>query len=177
MAIVNPSTLLDPDTIPEELANAIDDVLLNRHGNATNRLIETAHCIKEAEAASKPSDKPCDEKNNDKTPDTGEQIEEMVVRGHSDGIEKLLDTYLNETGSAFAVVDGPLMNGMNRVGDLFGAGKMFLPQVVRSAKVMKHAVAHLTPAIEAERSSGGSASAGRLVIATVKGDVHDIAKI
>ena len=76
MAIVNPSTLLDPDTIPEELANAIDDVLLNRHGNATNRLIETAHCIKEAEAASKPSDKPCDEKNNDKTPDTGEQIEE-----------------------------------------------------------------------------------------------------
>lgn len=176
MAIVNPSTLLDPDTIPEELANAIDDVLLNRHGDATNRLIETAHRIKEAEAASKPSDKPCEEKNDVKTPDTGEQIEEMVVRGHSDGIEKLLDTYLNETGSAFAVVDGPLMNGMNRVGDLFGAGKMFLPQVVRSAKVMKHAVAHLTPAIEAERSSGGSASAGRLVIATVKGDVHDIGK-
>ncbi len=176
MAIVNPSTLLNPDTLPADLAEAVDAVLLNKDSEATNRLIDIAQRIKAAEDAKKASGETKPAAAPAGAPTAAGQIEEMVVKGHADGIEPLLDTCMAETGSAFGVVDDPLMRGMNRVGDLFGAGKMFLPQVVRSAKVMKQAVAHLTPAIEAEKSAGGGASAGKLVIATVKGDVHDIGK-
>lgn len=178
MAIINPSTLMDADSIPADITQDIDDVLLNRNPEATNRLIDTAHRIKEAEEAAK-SAQSSDYTSTEKAEPAltaAERIAGMVVKGHTDGLEPLIDEFMAGSGSAFAVVDGPLMSGMNRVGDLFGAGKMFLPQVVRSAKVMKQAVAHLTPAIEAERRSGAGGNAGKLVLATVKGDVHDIGK-
>lgn len=176
-AIINPSTLMEAHSIDHALAKAIDDVLLNRDSGATDRLIEEAQRVKEerdkakGENSAKASVSP---KQPARTP--AEKVEEMVVAGRGEGIEPLLDECVAAFGSAFAVVDGPLMSGMNRVGDLFGAGKMFLPQVVRSAKVMKQAVAHLTPVIEAERRTGNSTVAGKIVLATVKGDVHDIGK-
>lgn len=177
MAIVNPSTLLNVDDIEPALAKAIDDVLLNSDPGATDRLIVVAQRVKEEkerEAGDKPnaSAKQADAKAA--TP--AEMIEKMIVGGRSEGIQPLLDKCVAEIGSAFGVVDGPLMSGMNKVGELFGAGKMFLPQVVRSAKVMKDAVAHLTPLIEAEKRSGSGSAAGKIVLATVKGDVHDIGK-
>lgn len=176
-AIINPSTLMDAESIDPALGKAIDDVLLNRDSCATDRLIEEAQRVKEEREKAK-GEKPAKAAVETKTaPRTAaEKVEELVVAGRGEGIEPLLDECVASLGSAFAVVDGPLMSGMNRVGDLFGAGKMFLPQVVRSAKVMKQAVAHLTPVIEAERRSGNSAAAGKIVLATVKGDVHDIGK-
>ena len=177
MAIINPSTLLDPETIEPELAKAIDDVLLNRCPEATGTLIDEAQRIKELrnkENAGKVKNDPVSTVSAPVTPSS--IIEQMIVNGRSEGIEAVLDKCVTETGTAFGVVDGPLMSGMNRVGELFGEGKMFLPQVVRSARVMKHAVEHLTPLIESERRSGNSSCAGKIVLATVKGDVHDIGK-
>lgn len=176
MAIVNPATLLDPDSIDPQLAEAIDDVLLNRDADATSRLLDEARRIKEAEEAAKGTAPAKAEKKPEGEASVESRIEDMIVKGHSDGMGALLDAFMAKHGSAFAAVEGPLMGGMNRVGELFGAGRMFLPQVVRSAKAMKEAVGYLTPAIEAERSNGGGAEAGKLVIATVKGDVHDIGK-
>lgn len=175
MAIVNPATLLDADSIDARLAEAIDDVLLNRDADATSRLLDEARRIKEAEDAAKGTVPVRSEKKSESEASVESRIEDMIVKGHSEGMSALLDAFMAKHGSAFAAVEGPLMGGMNRVGELFGAGRMFLPQVVRSAKAMKEAVGYLTPAIEAERSNGG-AEAGKLVIATVKGDVHDIGK-
>lgn len=169
MAIVNPSALLDPDSIDPQLAEAIDDVLLNRRADATDRLVELAAALKPAPAAAKEK-----AKAEESTPDG--ELSRKIERGDTAGLTEALDAALARHGSALAVIDGPLMEGMNRVGDLFAAGSIFLPQVVKSAQAMKAAVAHLTPAIEREKASGNHGGAGRMVLATVKGDVHDIGK-
>ncbi|MDE5745834.1 MAG: dihydropteroate synthase, partial [Paramuribaculum sp.] len=177
MAIINPSTLMDADSIELSLAKVIDDVLLNRDAEATDRLIEEARRVKEERDKGSGIILKKDDVKIDSSPAThSEAVEKMMISGRSEGIELMLDECVAELGSAFGVVDGPLMRGMNRVGELFGEGKMFLPQVVRSARVMKQAVAHLTPLIEAEKRSGNSSAAGKIVLATVKGDVHDIGK-
>ncbi|MDE7452173.1 MAG: dihydropteroate synthase, partial [Paramuribaculum sp.] len=177
MAIINPSTLIEADCIESSLAKVIDDVLLNRDAEATDRLIEEARRVKEERDKESGNTPKKDALKADTIPATpSDTIESMMVAGRSEGIEPLLDECVVELGSAFGVVDGPLMRGMNRIGELFGEGKMFLPQVVRSAKVMKQAVAHLTPLIETEKRSGNSSAVGKIVLATVKGDVHDIGK-
>ncbi len=173
MGIVNPSSLMPVDDIPADLREAVDDVLLNRCADATERLVDIAERIKAEREGMKNSTEPA---SKEEQLTAAERIERMILRGSVDGIEPLLDEALAQSGSAVAVIDGPLMVGINRVGELFGAGKMFLPQVVKSARAMKQAVAYLTPAIEVEKQSAGATSSGRIVIATVKGDVHDIGK-
>lgn len=174
MAIVNPATSLDPSTIDRETAEAIDYVLFNRHPDATQKLLDVAARMVAETGPAVPAAKSADAAAQKSVV----TLEEMIVKGNADGIEKILADELERHGTALAVIDNCLMAGMNRVGELFGAGKMFLPQVVRSATVMKRAVEILTPRIEAENAgSPDSAVSGRkMVIATVKGDVHDIGK-
>lgn len=170
MGIVNPSSLMNVDDVEDDLREALDDVLLNRCDDATERLVEIAERIKNERDGTPHS-------SNQQTSQLltpSQKIEQMLVQGRADGIEQYLQREMRLTGSAVAIIDGPLMNGMNKVGLLFGQGKMFLPQVVKTAKVMKQAVAWLTPYIEQEKSKGKSS--GRMVLATVKGDVHDIGK-
>lgn len=173
MGIVNPSSLMSVDDIPSELRDALDDVLLNRRGDATEHLVEIAEKIKAERESTVAGVKAVVEQ---KELSASERIEQMIMRGNSDGIEPFLDEVMAGAGSAVAVIDGPLMTGINKVGEQFGAGKMFLPQVVKSARAMKQAVAYLTPFIEKEKQSSGTSSSGKIVIATVKGDVHDIGK-
>ncbi len=172
MAIVNAAALLPIDEIPADLREAIEDVVLNRHRDATERLVELADRIKAERAGEKPVEKPVENENIT----ASERIERMLIKGHTEAMDAYLPEAMREQGSAVAVIDGPLMKGMNKIGSLFGEGKMFLPQVVKSARAMKHAVAWLTPYIEEEKQSAGTSSAGKMVIATVKGDVHDIGK-
>ena len=169
MAIVNAGQLDIYDTIDPVLRDACEDVLLMRRPDATERLISLAESYKGRDAA------------------TEREAEEWrgwdVVRRLEHALVKGIDAHIVEDTEAarliharpIEVIEGPLMAGMNTVGDLFGAGKMFLPQVVKSARVMKKAVAHLIPYIEAEKAEGARAK-GRIVMATVKGDVHDIGK-
>ncbi len=172
MGIVNPGQSVVYDDIPTDLKNLVEDVVLNRRPEATDELIEFAEKIK-----------------NEKTGQTEQKVEEWrsytlderikysLVKGISDHLEEDLEEALQVYPKAVDIIDKPLMDGMNRVGDLFGAGKMFLPQVVKTARTMKRAVAILQPTLEAQKaSSSGSNKAGKLVIATVKGDVHDIGK-
>lgn len=175
MAIVNAAAIIPVDDIPADLRKAVEDVLLNTDGGATERLIEIAERVKaECEGGSSAN---VSEKVEVASKSPVERLEVMVRRGVTDGIETLLAEVMAELGSAVKVIDGPLMAGMNNVGKLFGEGKMFLPQVVKSAHTMKQAVAWLTPHIEREKAAaGGGAAAGKMVIATVKGDVHDIGK-
>lgn len=173
MGIVNAAAMMPVDEIPADLREAIDDVLLVRRDDATDRLVDLAAEIKEKAADEK---KPAGMSSSESLP-PAKRLEMMLVKGHSDNLPPVLEEVKALLGSAVAVIDGPLMDGMNRVGNLFGEGKLFLPQVVKSARVMKLAVEWLTPYIEEEKKSGGEASsAGRMVIATVKGDVHDIGK-
>lgn len=174
MAIVNAASMVPLDEIPAQLREAIDDVLMNRDDNATDRLVAIATEIKNAADSSGKSAVPVSAQI-DASPSN--RLMDLLVKGHTDALETTLDKAMNECGSAIEVIEGPLMEGMNRVGKMFGEGKLFLPQVVKSARVMKLAVNHLTPFIEEERkSSGTSSGAKKLVIATVKGDVHDIGK-
>ncbi|MDE7459920.1 MAG: methionine synthase [Paramuribaculum sp.] len=175
MAIVNPATRLNPDTIPSPLREAILDVLLCRTPHATDRLVEiAAQYMAEKKSATEATHSPA--ASAPSTPeDAAAKIERMVVSGTETGLEEALMEQMAVAG-AFAVVEGPLMAGMNRVGELFGDGRMFLPQVVKSARTMQRAVAILTPYIEAEKASRMAAPEGDMVIATVKGDVHDIGK-
>lgn len=176
MAIVNPSTLIDTATIPEPLAEAITDTLLCRRADADERLIAVAAFTDAPGRKASPATQP-------EAPDTVStpcsRLADAVVKGRADALPTLLQEAQAEAGSAFALVEGPLMQGMDRVGHLFGEGRMFLPQVVKSARLMQQAVELLTPAIEAEKAAAPG-NAGRrnprMVIATVRGDVHDIGK-
>ncbi len=175
MAIVNAAAMIPYEDIPTELRNTIEDVIFNRSSDATDRLITIAAKIKKSQTDN--ADKTDNDNGNCKTHITASQrLEKMIIRGSTDGINDATEAAMHEIGSAFGVIDGPLMNGMDTVGDLFGKGKMFLPQVVKSARSMKQAVTWLNPHIEAERSTGVGGKAGCMVIATVKGDVHDIGK-
>ena len=169
MGIVNPTMLEIYDDIPKDLLNHVEDVLLNRRDDATERLLDFAETVS--------NDKQKEEKIIEwRGFDLQERISHSLIKG--------IDTYIDEdVEEARLKVDRPLnvieiylMNGMNIVGDLFGDGKMFLPQVVKSARVMKKAVAYLLPYIEEDKSDDKSSSAGKILMATVKGDVHDIGK-
>lgn len=170
MAIVNPTTSLDVDALPVKLREAIDDVILCRRDDATSRLLDIATAMK-AEQGSAPKTPPKAEAP------TALTLQEMVVRGVAVELEQRLTEALEADGSAMAVIKKRLMVGMNVVGEAFAAGKMFLPQVVRSAGIMKQAIAWLTPYMEVQKETSGDIGAvGRMVLATVKGDVHDIGK-
>ena len=171
MGIVNAAAMMPYDEIPADVRNAIEDVLFCRHKDATERLVEMADRLKaqKATATAKHEEEP--EGLTDR-----QRLSRMLVKGRTDGLEPLLQEVMTGLGSAIAVIEKPLMDGMNEVGRLFGDGKMFLPQVVKSARVMKQAVAWLQPFIEKEQSAEGGKSAGKIVMATVKGDVHDIGK-
>ncbi|MCC7237635.1 MAG: methionine synthase [Bryobacterales bacterium] len=178
MGIVNAGMLEVYEEIDPELKELVEDVLLNRRPDATERLVERGEAIKAASAGPAAGGKKNDEWRNG-------TVEERLAHALVKGIDTHIDADTEEAraklGRPLAVIEGPLMDGMGIVGDLFGAGKMFLPQVVKSARVMKKAVAYLTPFMEEEKAAlaaSGQAvrTQGKIVLATVKGDVHDIGK-
>ena len=173
MAIVNAGQLDVYDQIDPTLREACEDVILMRRPDATERLIELAESFKGTDKA---AEKAAEEWRGW---DVVRRLEHALVKGIDqyvvDDTEEARAQIAARGGRPIEVIEGPLMDGMNTVGDLFGSGKMFLPQVVKSARVMKKAVAHLIPYIEAEKEAGAKAK-GRIIMATVKGDVHDIGK-
>ncbi len=176
MGIVNAGQLAVYEEIPVELRDLIEDVLLNRREDATERLVTYAEQLKAkqggaASAASAAADLSWREGTVD------ERLKHALIKGIVDFVDADTEEALQKYGRPLAVIEGPLMDGMSVVGDLFGAGKMFLPQVVKSARVMKKSVAWLTPLMEAERAANpGQRAQGKVLMATVKGDVHDIGK-
>ena len=169
MGIVNAGMIEVYEQIEPSLLVAVEDVLLDRRPDATERLTDLAETLKGG-GKQRVQDLAWREQP------LGERIKHAMVRGITDFIVEDTEEARLAAKRPLDVIEGPLMDGMNVVGDLFGAGKMFLPQVVKSARVMKRAVAHLTPYIEAERLEGESSSKGKILLATVKGDVHDIGK-
>ncbi|MBS1786855.1 MAG: methionine synthase [Acidobacteria bacterium] len=169
MGIVNAGQLAVYDEIPKDLLELVEDVLLNRRADATERLVSFAETIK---SQGKSETKELDEWRSGTVE---ERLSHALVKGIVDYIEADAEEARQKYGRPLNVIEGPLMDGMNVVGDLFGSGKMFLPQVVKSARVMKKAVAYLQPFMEAEKSADSKA-AGKILMATVKGDVHDIGK-
>ena len=176
MGIVNPSQLEVYDEIPAELLTLVEDVVLNRRDDATERLLDYAD--KNKETVKKESKQDLEWRNES----IEQRLSHALIKGIIDFIDEDTEEARQKYGRPLHVIEGPLMAGMSIVGDLFGAGKMFLPQVVKSARVMKKAVAYLEPYLQAEkeelRAAGGTASsnAGKILMATVKGDVHDIGK-
>ena len=170
MAIVNAGQLAVYEEIPGELKERVEDVLLNRRSDATERMLEFAETVK---AGGKAVAR--DEAWRKGTVE--ERLLHALLKGITDHIDQDTEEARVKYGRPLEVIEGPLMGGMRKVGDLFGEGKMFLPQVVKSARVMKKAVAYLTPFMEKEKAAAGkSTQAGRILMATVKGDVHDIGK-
>ena len=169
MGIVNPGMLQIYDEIPEDLRNLVTDVVLNKRKNATERLLVFAEKIVDSGKEREIQQEKWRELPVDK------RLEHSLIKGITEFVEVDVEEARKQLASAIDVIEIPLMNGMNIVGDLFGSGKMFLPQVVKSARVMKQAVAYLLPYIEAE-NNGEKRSNGKIVLATVKGDVHDIGK-
>ena len=169
MGIVNAGQLEVYEDIPKHLLEAVEDVVLNRRPDATDRLLEIASSFKGSRMQAVVDDA------WRKAP-VQERLTHALVSGIADYIVEDAEEARLQASRPIEVIEGPLMAGMNAVGDLFGSGKMFLPQVVKSARVMKKAVAHLIPFIDAEQSQSGSRSNGKIVLATVKGDVHDIGK-
>jgi 5-methyltetrahydrofolate--homocysteine methyltransferase len=169
MGIVNAGMIEVYEEIPKDLLERVEDVLLNRRDDATERLIEMAESFK-----GKGKEILVD--NSWREEPVEKRLAHALIKGIVDHIDADVEEARLKSDRPLDVIEGPLMDGMNVVGDLFGAGKMFLPQVVKSARVMKKAVAYLLPFIEAAKQEGTSSSAGRVLMATVKGDVHDIGK-
>ncbi len=169
MGIVNAGQLAVYDDLPDELRERVEDVVLNRRDDATDRLLEIADKYRGDGTVVK------EEAQEWRSWPVEKRIEHAMVKGVDSYIVEDTEEIRQQFDRAINVIEGPLMSGMNVVGDLFGAGKMFLPQVVKSARVMKKAVAHLIPFIEAEKDEGAK-PAGKVLMATVKGDVHDIGK-
>jgi 5-methyltetrahydrofolate--homocysteine methyltransferase len=167
MGIVNAGQLMVYEEIPKDFLEVIEDVLFNRRADATERLVEFAESVK-AKGKTREKDDAWREGSVEA------RLKHALLYGRSEHLETDLTEAL-QTYKPLELIEGPLMDGMNVVGDLFGAGKMFLPQVVKTARVMKQAVAYLHPLLEAEKAGGGS-SRGKVLMATVKGDVHDIGK-
>ena len=174
MGIVNAGQLEVYEEIPKDLLEKVEDVILNRRPDATERLVEFAETIKKKDKSTAGGEeKIADWRNNP----VEERLKHALVRGIVDFIDVDIEEARKKYPQPIEVIEGPLMAGMNVVGDLFGAGKMFLPQVVKSARVMKKAVAILIPYIEAEKEKNKSPhEQGKVLMATVKGDVHDIGK-
>jgi len=171
MGIVNAGQLAIYDDLPEELRERVEDVILNRRNDATDRLLEIADKYKGDGSVEKKEDLEW------RSLPVVKRLEYALVKGIADFVEEDTELARHEYAKPLEVIEGPLMDGMNVVGDLFGEGKMFLPQVVKSARVMKKAVAYLMPYIELEKDdSTVSSSNGKILMATVKGDVHDIGK-
>ncbi|OON68381.1 methionine synthase [Hymenobacter sp. CRA2] len=180
MGIVNPSQLAVYDEVPKPLLEAVEDVLFDRRDDATEQLVQLGELLSltKGTAAAKAV-----ETETWRTWPVEKRLEHALVKGITDYIDADTEETLKRLGRPLAVIEGPLMAGMTVVGDLFGAGKMFLPQVVKSARVMKRAVAWLEPYMQAERDAAAAAggtqarqTAGKVLLATVKGDVHDIGK-
>lgn len=170
MGIVNPAMLQVYEDIPEDLLTLVEDVVLNRKPNATDNLITFAENLKQKDIKETKTEEW-------RKKDITERLSYALIKGIVDYIEDDVEEARVSMPQALDVIEGPLMDGMNIVGDLFGDGKMFLPQVVKSARVMKKAVAYLLPFIEEEKKkSGRTQTAGKILMATVKGDVHDIGK-
>ncbi|MCZ7615247.1 MAG: methionine synthase [Ignavibacteriaceae bacterium] len=174
MGIVNAGQLEVYEEIPKELLEKVEDVIFNRKPDATERLIEFAETIKKKDRSSIDGEEKKDEWR--KLP-IDERLKHALIKGNVDYIDEDVEEARQKYSQPIEVIEGPLMAGMNVVGDLFGSGKMFLPQVVKSARVMKKAVAYLIPYIEAEKTKNSNPrKRGRVLMATVKGDVHDIGK-
>ena len=170
MGIVNAGQLVVYDDIPELLRERVEDVILNRRDDATERLLEIAAQFKGDGAVVVKEDEAW------RSWPVNKRLEHALVKGITDFIDIDTEEARLQVERPLHVIEGPLMDGMNVVGDLFGEGKMFLPQVVKSARVMKKAVAYLQPYIEAEKAGSGASTQGKVLMATVKGDVHDIGK-
>ncbi|MEL6986891.1 MAG: methionine synthase, partial [Bacteroidota bacterium] len=169
MGIVNAGMMEIYEEIPKKLLTLVEDVLFNRTENATEALVEYAEQVK---GGGKVIKKDLSWREGS----LSERITHSLVKGITEFIVEDVEEARQQFDQPLQVIEGPLMDGMNVVGDLFGAGKMFLPQVVKSARVMKQGVAHLTPFIEEAKAKGGAGSKGKILLATVKGDVHDIGK-
>lgn len=169
MGIVNAGQLEVYEEIPKDLLEHIEDVLLNRRPDATERLIEFSETVKAKEKGEV-------QQQEWRLNSVEERLKHALLKGIVEFIDSDVEEARQKYEKPLSIIEGPLMDGMNVVGDLFGAGKMFLPQVVKSARVMKKAVAYLMPFMEAEKAMGGLKSRGRILMATVKGDVHDIGK-
>ncbi|GAH51202.1 unnamed protein product, partial [marine sediment metagenome] len=170
MGIVNAGMLMVYDKIPKDLLERVEDVILNRRPDATERLVSFAQKPVNNEII-------ITQKSEWRKYPVNDRLTHSLIKGITDYIEKDVLEARKSFQKSIDIIDGPLMKGMNIVGDLFGSGKMFLPQVIKSARVMKKAVAVLMPYIEAETDPGKTAnSAGKILLATVKGDVHDIGK-
>jgi 5-methyltetrahydrofolate--homocysteine methyltransferase len=172
MGIVNAGQLMVYEDIPPDLLERVEDVVLNRRPDATERLLDVAAQVRGTDKKNR------DEMDAWRSLPVRERLTHALVHGIDTYVLEDVEEARQQAERPIHVIEGPLMDGMNVVGDLFGSGKMFLPQVVKSARVMKKAVAHLIPYIEAEREKSGAAiqANGKIVVATVKGDVHDIGK-
>ena len=175
MGIVNPGTSVLYTDIPSDILERIEDVVLNRRPDAAGRLIETAEKLKAEKENSGEQQTASSHLAWREGTTVEERLQYALVKGLGDYLDEDLHEALAKYPDAVSIIEGPLMSGMNHVGDLFGSGKMFLPQVVKTARTMKKAVAILQPYIEAEKKEGAR-SAGKVLLATVKGDVHDIGK-
>lgn len=171
MGIVNPATSVLYTDIPADVLERIEDVVLNRRPDAAERLIETAEALKNTVTGTEAVKQDAWREE----PAVEKRLQYALIKGIGDHLEEDLAEAVKLYPKAVDIIEGPLMEGMNRVGELFGAGKMFLPQVVKTARTMKKAVAILQPLIEADKQEGAR-NAGRVLMATVKGDVHDIGK-
>ena len=174
MAIVNPSILQVYDEIEPELLKCVEDVIFDTDPMATERLISKASLMLAAKNEGKPSTSAVD--NTKGQQPVSVRLQNALIKGHSADLETDIKEAMAEYGNATAIIEGPLMQGMETVGQMFGEGKMFLPQVVKSAKVMRDAVAILEPHISADETGQNTSSRPKVILATVKGDVHDIGK-
>lgn len=170
MGIVNPGMIQIYDDIPKDLLELVEDVVLNRRKDASERLLDKAEEYKNGATIAQSNKNAWREKTLD------ERLSYSLVKGITEYIDEDLKEAINKYPKALNIIEEPLMNGMSKVGDLFGDGKMFLPQVVKSARVMKKAVSFLLPYIEKDKEQGETSKAGKILLATVKGDVHDIGK-
>lgn len=170
MGIVNPGMIQIYDDIPKDLLILVEDVVLNRHKDSAERLLDKAEDYKQGNTVTQSN------KNAWRENTLDDRLSYSLVKGITEYISEDLEEAIKVYPKALNIIEGPLMNGMTKVGQLFGQGKMFLPQVVKSARVMKKAVSFLLPYIENDKAEGENSKAGKILLATVKGDVHDIGK-
>ena len=170
IGIVNPGMIQIYDDIPKDLLELVEDVVLNRRKDAAERLLDKAEDYKKGSTSIQTNKNAWRENNLD------ERLSYSLIKGITEYIDEDLEEAIKKYPKALNIIEGPLMNGMTKVGELFGDGKMFLPQVVKSARVMKKAVSFLLPYIENDKKEGETSKAGKILLATVKGDVHDIGK-